>query len=64
MEKYMQIEQVEQNGGRFLKALIEHIKVRADVEKLARALNYDPTQIETDIEDFVALMNEYRQQVT
>ncbi len=37
-----------------------HIQERADIEKLAQLLDYDPTQIETDIEDFVALITEYR----
>lgn len=63
MGKYMLMEQVEQNGGRFLKALIDHIQERADVEKLASVLNYEPTQIETDIEDFCELITEYRQRL-
>lgn len=63
MEKYMKIEQVEQNGGRFLRTLIDHIQERADIEKLASVLNYEPTQIETDIEDFVELITEYRQRL-
>lgn len=61
MLQCMQIEQVEQNSAKFLKALIAHIQERADIEKLAQLLDYDPAQIETDVEDFVALMNEYRQ---
>ncbi len=56
----MYADRTEQNGARFLKALMAHIQERADIEKLAQLLDYDPTQIETDIEDFVALITEYR----
>lgn len=51
---------VEQNADKFLKTLLEHIKKREDIEELANLLNYDPAQMETDIEDFVTLIREYR----
>lgn len=51
---------VEQNADKFLKTLLEHIKKREDIEELATLLNYDPAQMETDIEDFVTLIREYR----
>lgn len=60
MLQCMRIEQVEQNSARLLKALMAHIQERADIEKLAKLLDYEPTQIETDVEDFVALITEYR----
>ena len=51
---------VEQNADKFLKTLLEHIKNREDIVELANLLNYDPAQMETDIEDFVTLIQEYR----
>ena len=51
---------VEQNADKFLKTLLDHIKNRENIVELANLLNYDPAQMETDIEDFVTLIREYR----
>lgn len=43
------------NASRLMKSMCKHKKERSDIEQLAAALDYDAPQLETDIEDVIAL---------
>ncbi len=44
-----------ENASRLMKSMRNHKTERTDIERLAAALNYDAPQLETDIEDVIAL---------
>lgn len=49
------LQSLTKNASRLIKSMRNHKKERADIEKLAAALDYDAPQLETDIEDIIAL---------